>query len=92
MRIKATVMETFNGRKISETIPWDDADGTAAQHEAVAYRLLPSVVHDPENVTLIGGRWKQGYIWVVHRKYGHGKPYPAEYHDDNYWKARMTNG
>jgi hypothetical protein len=68
MRIKATVMETFNGRKISVTVPWDHADGTAAQHEKAAYKLLPAVVNDPKNVTLIGGRYDQGYIWVVHRE------------------------
>ena len=65
-RLKATVMESFNGRKISKTIPYDYADGDINQHKDLAYELLPTVINDPRKIELIGGRYEKGYIWVVH--------------------------
>jgi len=68
-RIKATAMDTFIAeRPVSVTIPYDYGVNAETLHRNAAEKLLPRVVNDPEEISLIPGGCDRGYVFVpIHR-------------------------
>ena len=64
-RIKATGMDTEGDeRPPSVTIPYDYGVNAETLHRNAAEKLLPRVVNDPEEISLIPGGCDRGYVFV----------------------------
>ena len=65
-RIKATAMDSFSDERVlSVTVGYDHALNSDANHRVAAEQLLPKVVRNPEDVHMVAGAWKRGYVFVA---------------------------
>jgi hypothetical protein len=65
-RIKATAMDSYSDERVlSVTIGYDHALNGDANHRVAAEKLLPKVVRNPEDVHMVAGAWKRGYVFVA---------------------------
>jgi hypothetical protein len=72
-RIKATAMDCFTDRTFPSITKAEDGYGEQSQeemHHAVAMELLPQVCNSPNDVELVAGATRTGYVFVIQQKVG----------------------